>query len=99
MSLEFKLAFPYEVHIIPTVNGGVIARCGCAELSFSSTNKLLQAMREYFADPEGSEKAYYEARKVSQPATLAGGVTEDPPEETASEPVDAAGNQERIDTE
>jgi hypothetical protein len=97
MSLEFKLAFPYEIHVIPTVNGGVIARCGCAELSFSSTNKLLTAMREYFADPEASEKAYYEARKVSQPVTTLADRLPDPPEETASE--DAGGNQERKEPE
>jgi len=65
MTIEFKLAFPYEIHVIPTVNGGVIARVGCAELTFQSTNKLLTAMREYFADPEEVEKAYNAARKAS----------------------------------
>lgn len=65
MTIEFKMAFPHEIHIIPTINGGVIARCGCAELTFTSTNKLLTAMREYFADPEAVEKAYNDARKVA----------------------------------
>jgi len=73
MTIEFKLAFPYEIHVIPTVNGGVIARCGCAELTFSSTNKLLTAMREYFADPEEVEKAYNAAVKASHGPMASGG--------------------------
>ena len=72
--MKFELAFPYEIHIIPTVNGGVIARVGCAELSFASTNKLLTAMREYFGDPEGAEKAYNEIRKtITAPVADHGG--------------------------
>jgi len=65
MTIEFKMAFPHEIHIIPTINGGVIARCGCAELTFTSTNKLLTAMREYFADPAAVEKAYNDARQIA----------------------------------
>lgn len=65
MTIEFKMAFPHEIHIIPTINGGVIARCGCAELTFTSTNKLLTAMREYFADPAAVEKAYNDARAAA----------------------------------
>lgn len=63
--MQFELAFPYDIQITPTVNGGVIVRVGCAELSFTSTNKLLTALREYFKDPEQAEKDYHAARKAS----------------------------------
>jgi hypothetical protein len=63
--MQFELAFPYDIQITPTVNGGVIVRVGCAELSYTSTNKLLTALREYFKDPEQAEKDYHAARKAS----------------------------------
>jgi len=106
MTIEFKLAFPYEIHVIPTVNGGVIARVGCAELTFQSTNKLLTAMREYFADPEEVEKAYHAARKASHGPMAcngnlgAGSVVEqlDPPgPEVASEETAIADGSERTE--
>lgn len=56
--LKFELAFPYDIRISPTVNGGAIIRVGCAELSYDNTNKMLKALREYFADPEAAEAAY-----------------------------------------
>jgi hypothetical protein len=71
--MQFELAFPYDIQITPTVNGGVIVRCGCAELSFTSTNKLLTALREYFKDPEQAEKDYHAARKASHGPMASGG--------------------------
>lgn len=56
--LKFELAFPYRIIIEPTVNGGVIVSVGCAQLSYENTNKMLKALKQYFADPEAVEKAY-----------------------------------------
>jgi len=57
-NLKFELAFPYNIQIEPTVNGGVIVRVGCAQLTYENTNKMLKALKEYFSDPEAAEKAY-----------------------------------------
>ena len=56
--LKFELAFPYNIQIEPTVNGGVIVRVGCAQLTYENTNKMLRALKDYFADPEAAERAY-----------------------------------------
>jgi len=56
--LQFALAFPYNIQIEPTVNGGVLVRVGCAQLTYENTNKMLKALKQYFADPEAAEKAY-----------------------------------------
>ena len=34
-------------------------RVGCAQLTYENTNKMLKALKQYFADPEAAEKAYY----------------------------------------
>lgn len=58
--MKFMQAFPYEIHIIPTANGGAIVQIGCAQLAYSSLNKMLTDLRWMFKDPEAAEKAYNE---------------------------------------
>jgi hypothetical protein len=57
-NMEFKKISNYDIHIRHTVNGGVIAKLGCVELSFSSSEDMMIAMGQFYADPEGMEKEY-----------------------------------------
>lgn len=61
--LKLELAFPYEINIIPTVNGGCIVNVGCARLSYSTPARMLTDLKKYLADPEEYEKAFNECNK------------------------------------
>lgn len=54
----FKRISRHKINIRYTVNGGCIAKIGCAELSFSNPADMLEVMKEYYEDPEGMEKKY-----------------------------------------
>jgi len=56
--MEFKKAISYEINISPTPNNGFIVKVGCATLAFSDWRDLINALTEYFKDPEGVEKEY-----------------------------------------
>lgn len=56
--MEFKKISDYDIHIRHTINGGVIVKVGCAELSFSSPEDMMDIMKQYYADPKGMEKEY-----------------------------------------
>ena len=58
MSFEFKKASKYDIHIKHTANGGMIVQVGCAEVSFSNWGDMLDAMRDYYSNPERMEKEY-----------------------------------------
>jgi len=61
--VKLELAFPYDINIVPTVNGGCIVNVGCARLSYSTPASMLTDLKKYLADPQGHEKAYNECSK------------------------------------
>jgi hypothetical protein len=62
--IKVELAFPYDIRIIPTVNGGCIVNLGCAQLSYSTPARMIIDLKKYLAEPEKYEKAYYECNKI-----------------------------------
>jgi len=56
--MEFKRISNHKIIITHTANEGLIARVGCARLSFSNPETMLEALTEYYTDPEGMEKRY-----------------------------------------
>lgn len=68
--LKLELAFPYEINIIPTVNGGCIVNVGCARLSYSAPARMITDLKKYLADPEGYEKAFNECNKAREVAGM-----------------------------
>jgi hypothetical protein len=58
--MEFKRISKYDIHIRHTVNGGIIVKVGCAELSFSSPEHMLEIMKQYYENPLEIMKQYYE---------------------------------------
>ena len=65
--MNFKPAFKHIITLEPTINGGILASCGCARLVFDSPKKCLAGLKEYFADPEAIEKEYFEAQRQYRP--------------------------------
>jgi len=49
-----------QMEIEPTANKGFILRVGCAVLVFTDYQDLLDALAEYWSDPEAVEKKYNE---------------------------------------
>lgn len=62
--IKLELAFPFDIQITPTVNGGCIVNVGCAQLSYSTPARMLIDLKKYLADPKGYEKAYMECNKT-----------------------------------
>jgi len=56
-----------QMEIEPTVNKGFILRVGCAVLAFTDYNDLLNALAEYWSDPEAVEKQYNEIEHPEPP--------------------------------
>jgi len=56
--LEFKRISKYEIYIRHTINGGCIVNIGCCEISFSNSDDMIDALKEYYSDPDGMEKKY-----------------------------------------
>ncbi len=56
--MEFGQISKHNIRIRHTVNGGIIAKVGCAELSFSNPKDMMDLMKQYYEDPEGMEKKY-----------------------------------------
>lgn len=79
MGMEFKRISNYNINIRHTINGGVIVKVGCAELSFSSPADMMDVMEQYYEDPEGMERLYNDS-----------GANEDVPQE-----VESSGPEER----
>lgn len=69
--IKLELAFPFDITIIPTVNGGCIVNVGCARLSYSTPARMLIDLKKYLADPKGYEKAYNECNKPPQDSEVA----------------------------
>lgn len=79
----FKALFNHTITLEATANGGIIARCGCATLAFESPNKLITALKMYFKDPEGAEKAYMEYQR-NRPGNLVEAAEPDRPRAVAA---------------
>ena len=56
--MEFKRISKYDINIRHTANGGCIVNVGCCEAAFSNSDELIDALTEYYDDPEGMEKKY-----------------------------------------
>ena len=61
--MEFKKLSKYNINITHTVNGGCIVKIGCGRAVFTDHNAMLIALKEYYDDPEGMEKKYYDIQK------------------------------------
>ena len=58
--MEFKKLSNYDINITHTANGGAILRIGCAEFGFSDHLDMLNALKDYYDNPEEMEKQYNE---------------------------------------
>ncbi len=70
--MELKRISDHRITIRHTINGGIIAKIGCAELSFSSPEDMMDVMKQYYEDPKGMEKKYNEV--------MGNDVTDEPPQ-------------------
>ena len=59
--IEFKKISRYEVNIRHAANGGCIVQIGCCEASFTTPGEMLEALADFYKDPEGMEKKYNES--------------------------------------
>lgn len=67
--MEFKRMSKYDINITHTANGGMIVRVGCATLSFSNPEDMMDAMKQYYENPDGMEKQFnvISSQDVPQP--------------------------------
>ena len=56
--IKFRSASKYNITIRHTANGGCFVQIGCCELSFSSPNEMLAALKKYYDNPNKMEKEY-----------------------------------------
>lgn len=56
--MEFNKISNYDINLRHTINGGIIVKVGCAELSFTSPEDMMDVMKQYYEDPKGMEKLY-----------------------------------------
>lgn len=59
--MKFEKISKYDINIRHTSNGGVIVRIGCAELSFSSPEDMMDVMKQYYENPQEMEKRYIDS--------------------------------------
>ena len=59
--MEFKRVSRYDINITHTVNGGMIVKVGCAVLTFSNPEEMMDVMRQYYENPDEMEKLYNKA--------------------------------------
>lgn len=59
----FGSPIPYDIRITGSSNKGFIVAVGCATLTFTDTEEMIHAIREYIQDPEGVEKAYNNSKQ------------------------------------
>ena len=59
--MKFEKISKYDINIRHTVNGGVIVRVGCAELSFSNPEDMIDVMKQYYENPQEMEKKYIQS--------------------------------------
>jgi hypothetical protein len=59
--VNFKKISNHSIRIRHTINGGMIVKVGCAELIFNNYIVMLEAMREFYDDPQKMESAYNKA--------------------------------------
>ena len=69
--MEFKRIANYDIKIRHTANGGIIAKVGCAEFSFSNPDDFLKALTEYYENPDLFEKQYNEVAMGDAPQEVA----------------------------
>ncbi len=65
--MEFKRISNYDINITHTANGGMIVRVGCATLSFSNPEDMMDIMKQYYENPDGMEKQYNNASSQDVP--------------------------------
>jgi hypothetical protein len=56
--MNFEKISKYDIKIRHTVNGGVIVKVGCAELSFSNPEDMMDVMKQYYENPQEMEKLF-----------------------------------------
>ena len=59
--MRYSKAFPHEVQIKPSGNGGVVMSIGCTIFTFDTLAAAGSYLIEYSNDPRGEERKYYEA--------------------------------------
>ena len=59
--MEFKRVSKYDINITHTVNGGMIVKVGCAVLTFSNPEDMMDVMKQYYENPDEMEKLYNKA--------------------------------------
>ena len=69
--MEFKRISTHKIHIRHTANGGIIAKVGCGEFSFSNPDDFLKALTEYYENPDQFEKQYNEVAMHDAPQEVA----------------------------
>lgn len=56
--MEFKRISNHKIQITHTANGGCIAQVGCGTFAFTKPEEMLEALTEFYKDPQKMEKEY-----------------------------------------
>lgn len=60
--MKMKQLFPWHIEITASVNGGIIVRVGCAQLTYGGSRqeikRFLADARSFLEDPKKAEKEY-----------------------------------------
>jgi hypothetical protein len=71
--IEFKKISRYDFVIRHTANGGCIVQIGCCEVCFTTPGEMLEALADFYKDPEGMENKYNKFVRTSSNNPIATG--------------------------
>jgi hypothetical protein len=58
VKMQFKRITSHDIRITHSENGGCIVKIGCATFAFSTPDEMLEALKQFYNDPEKMEKEY-----------------------------------------
>ena len=61
--MKFEKISPYDILIRHTSNGGCVVQVGCGEFAFSNPVEMMEAMSEFYKNPQEMIKHYNEANR------------------------------------
>jgi hypothetical protein len=58
VKMEFKRITNHDIRITHSENGGCIVKVGCGTFAFSTPDEMLEALKQFYSDPQKMEKEY-----------------------------------------